>query len=75
MTTLTTVFETKVAGSGAKPYDVKIYSDGSNHCTCPSWRFQKGKLPTERHCKHTLKASQDLIAVLSAMPSDEEDLT
>lgn len=76
-TTLTVVHEELVQGSGAKPYDVKIYNDGSNYCTCSSWRFQKGKPATERQCKHTLAVSQKLINLLQAIdavPSDEEDM-
>lgn len=75
---LTVVFQTQIAGSGKTPYDVYFYSDGSNYCTCPGWRFKKDLPAKERHCKHTIKTYQIAQAAvdagLAAVPSDEDDL-
>jgi len=35
-----------------KFYNICRAGDGSLYCDCPAWRFQKGKLPNERTCKH-----------------------
>lgn len=34
-------------------YEIREASDGSHlFCDCPAWRFQKGKAPQDRTCKH-----------------------
>jgi hypothetical protein len=35
-----------------KMYQVMMGEDGVVYCTCPAWRFQKGRSPSERVCKH-----------------------
>lgn len=34
-------------------YKVTLYSNGSWWCSCPSFKFQRGKTAQERQCKHT----------------------
>lgn len=43
-------FESK--SKPGKFYEVQRAADGSLYCSCPKWRFQKGKLPQDRTCKH-----------------------
>jgi hypothetical protein len=35
-----------------KKYKITRGANGHIYCDCPAWRFQKGKKPTERTCKH-----------------------
>lgn len=54
------VFE--VQGSGVKPYTVSVYGGGNGAwCSCPSFRFQKGKPASERACKHSVKVVKFLM--------------
>lgn len=54
------VVQIEVQGSGAKPYIVSIYDDGTPpYCTCPAWKFQS-KTHAEKSCKHTSKVMAEL---------------
>jgi hypothetical protein len=51
-------------GSGAYKvlvYHIKGTSDYHTYCDCPSWKYQKGKAPQERDCKHTERAFEKLV--------------
>lgn len=49
-----------VHGSGAKPYRVELYVDGTAYCTCPGWQFRKGVPADERECKHTAQVRKQV---------------
>lgn len=58
--------------SKSKPgrfYEVQRAADGSLYCSCPKWRFQKGKLPQDRICKHIeMVTAQQHAACVAAAP-------
>lgn len=45
-------FVSKASGRG---YEFTVDKGGEVYCSCPAWRFQKGRSPKDRVCKH-LKA-------------------
>lgn len=40
------------SSSSSAIYEVRLAADGIVYCSCPAWRFQKGKTKEERACKH-----------------------
>ena len=70
----------------SKSYQILLGGDGEVYCICPAWRFQKGKGPQGRRCKHlddywrkeNLRAQKILPATvwdrLTAELFDEDDL-
>lgn len=57
--TMVHVATKKVRSSSSKrTYSIKIYDDGSFWCSCPGFKFQRGKVAKDRACKHTRKLVQ-----------------
>jgi len=58
--------------SKSKPgrfYEVQRAADGSLYCSCPKWKFQKGKLPQDRTCSHIEAVmAQQYAASVAAAP-------
>lgn len=46
------VLKTFPSSSSDRTYEVRLAEDGIVYCTCPAWKFQKGKDKEERACKH-----------------------
>lgn len=57
----------------SKKYQIRLGGDGNVYCSCPAWKYQKGKAPHERVCKH-MKGLAKQIAQVTAKMAKAEDI-
>ena len=55
--------------SSDRVYEIREAKDtGGLYCNCPAWRFQKGKSPQARTCKHLKAFTADGAKALPSNP-------
>lgn len=67
------IAEVPSTSNPSKKYQIRLGGDGNVYCSCPAWKYQKGKAPHERVCKH-MKGLAKQIAQVTAKMGKAEDI-